>query len=163
MRIRNALAALLATLLVPAAASAQRVGPRNACVDLGDVIDAQTMESSRSFSVDRDTIGGWGALSVYISLTDANTSITRFDLDCTASYDGNVTDFTLQSCAVATGVCTSSDATWQKASPGSTNWVWRVDVEGYEDVECTVSVGAGTGAAADVVTVHGRLCVKGGS
>lgn len=137
---------------------------KNACDTLGTagvLINAQGMDSSQSFTITQDnTQGGYGVLTLFIALTDANTSITRFDMVCTGSEDNNATGYILQSCAIAAGVCTSTDSAWRKASPGTKNWPWRVDIEGFPDVECTFSVGTGAGAAADLLTVKGRMCVK---
>lgn len=152
--------AALAVLLTAAPATAQEVVvTKPYCVDIGTLISAQTMESSRSFSMDRvNGITGFTKLALQISLTDANTSITRFDVTCTESSDGNSEDYTPQECTVASGVCTASDSgVWQKASPGTKKWTYGVNLK-LPDMECTFSVGAGAGAAADLLTVKGRLC-----
>lgn len=153
--------AAVGCLLAPQPAEAQRAIGMRSCIDLGVVIDAQGMDASRNFELDRPNGSpGAGLLVVWIELTDGNTSITRFDMSCTASHDGNTTDYTIQSCTVASGDCTSDDSTWRKASPGTANWPWRIDVEGYPDIQCAFSVGTGSGAAADLLTVRGRLCGK---
>jgi hypothetical protein len=50
---------------------------------------------------------------------------------------------------------------FQKASPGSSYFSLRMDMDGYPDFACTFSVGAGAGAAGDLLTVKGRLCTEG--
>lgn len=164
------LAFILASLTAHMALGAND-GPSFRCYDLVDptthsanLIDAQTMASSRSFSINRDnTAGGFGVLTLWVTLTDANQSITRFDATCTVSDDGNASDYTPQDCT-AGATCTSTDAgIWQKATPTSgvttKRWPWRLDVNGLPDIECTFSVGTGSGAAADLLTVKGRICV----
>ncbi len=151
---------LATTLALQVAYGATSDGPRFQCQDLGNLITAQAMSSSRSFSLDRvNTAGGMGLLTLWVQLTDANTSITRFDGTCTVSDDGNVTDYTPQDCTSG-ATCTSTDAgVWQKASPGTKKWPWRLDVNGFPDIECTFSVGTGAATAvSDVITVKGRLC-----
>ena len=130
------------------------------------------MTSSRSFTIDLGSNGstdalnrgaGFGLLTVWLDLTDGNTSITRFDVTCTVSNDGNVKDYTPQVCDdTSDGVCTQTDAgIWQKASPGTKMWPLRMDIEGYPDIACTASVGTGSAAAADLLTAGWRICTKG--
>lgn len=157
----------LAALCLAAPALGAGMDGKRACVDLSGgsaVISAQTMESSRSFSYDgQNTSGGYDLLIIWIELTDANTSITTFRTTCTVSRNGNTTDYTPQVDAVAAGVSTQTDAgIWDKASPGSKNWPIRLGLSGYPDFECTFSVQAGSGAAADLITVYARLCTEGG-
>lgn len=154
--------ATLAVVLASQLSAAQSTGPKQICSPWVNGINAATMEANRTFEVERRwSDGSYGLVVVLISLTDANTSITRFDMTVTASDDNNTTDYTIQSCTTSAGACTSDDAAWRKASPGSANWPWRVDVEGFEDYEFTFAVGTGTGAAADLLTVDYRLCTKG--
>lgn len=153
-----------ATFLLCAVPSlALAMGSKENCVDLGVLVNAQTMESTRSFTRNTDnSTGGYGLLRLWVQLTDANTSITRFDIACTVSDDSNVTDYIPQVCdSTLDGVCTLTDSgTWQKASPGTKNFPIGLDIEGFPDFACAFSVGAGTGAAADVLTVRGRICTK---
>lgn len=157
--------ALIAALLVAPAAHAGGGSTEN-CADLGTVISAQTMASSRSFTYDwPNTFGGYDTLALYITLLDADVSITRFDITCTVSDDGNVTDYAPQECTVASGVATCVDAgVWQKASPATAAdtvyWSNRLDLVGFPDFQCAFSVGAGSGTAADVLTVKARLCTE---
>ena len=139
--------------------ASSEAGPtvKQTCVQANTLINAATFDAARSFNLNFNQYGGgFDVLSIYLEFTDANSSVTRFDGNCTTSLNGNTTDFEIQDCAVAAGVCTSSDTEWQKATPGTANWVWRVDVSGYQDVECTFDVGAGAGAAADLLTAHVR-------
>jgi hypothetical protein len=131
------------------------------CMDLGVLVDGLAMSSSRSFAVNTRSASGYGVLTLFTSLTDANTSITRLDLTCTGSDDSNTTDYEFEDCTVSAGVATCVDGgVWQKASPGSTKFARRVDVNGVPDLECTYSVGTGSGGAPDLLSVRGRLCVN---
>ncbi len=157
--MRSILAA--AILLVAQVASAQTTA--YACIDHGVVINGLALTSARSFEIERGPRdGGFGVLTLYIALTDANASITRLDIACTVSPDDNTNDYTMQVCDnTEDGVCTLTAVTgWQKASPGTSKFPIRVDINGHADYECTVSSGAGTPAAADVVTVRARQCVE---
>lgn len=165
MNLRHLVACGLVLLFSGASHAAPE---RNACVDLyvpgttTPLINGATMESTRSFAVDRpNTEGGYGLLSLWIDLTDANTSITRFDVACTVSRDGNAKDYTPQECTSSGGIYTCVDTgVWRKSSPGTKAWPLRLDVEGFPDFECSFAVGAGSGASADLLTVHARLCTK---
>jgi hypothetical protein len=163
--MRTLLAAALALLVPTLAAAAGTDAPYiDRCADIpaSDLISAQTMESSRSFSYNRTNAQGFDTLTLWVQLTDADTSITRFDVTCTVSDDGNSTDYEPQECTSASGTYTCVDSgVWQKASPGTSKFPIRLDVSGFPDFECTFSVGAGAGAAADLLTVKGRLCTGG--
>jgi hypothetical protein len=149
-------AALLVTLLAAQAAHAKL-----RCSQITTEVAGLAMSSSRSASFDGDNrTQSYDFVIYYFDLTDANTSITRFDSTCTVSFDGNVTDYTPQDCT-AGATCTSTAAgVWQKASPGSAKWSWRLDLKGYPDHECTFSVGTGSGAAADPLTVRRQMCAE---
>lgn len=134
---------------------------KEVCVNTGPQISAQGMDSSQSFEITGSPSNNFGLASVLLDLTDANTSITSFDMSCVGKVGLVDDEFTLQSCATSAGVCTSSDASWAKASPGTAKWVWRVDMEGIQTLKCTLSVGAGTGTGADLLTARVRLCTKG--
>ena len=130
-------------------------------------INALALTSTRSFEIERSSqTTGLGLLVVLVKFVDANSSITQVGMTCTTSNDNNTTDYTLQACTTSNGACDSDNASWDKGDaatgPGTSNWVWRVDTEGFEDVECTFASDAGTPAAADVITVDYRECTKGG-
>lgn len=148
-------------LFAPPAKEAQAALSGNVCRNVNTVITAAGMDSSQSFSIDTTPGQNYGLATVFLSLTDANTSITSFQMQCFGNYRKGSDDFKLQSCSTASGVCTSDDATWTKASPGTSNWLWRVDIEGLQSIKCTMSVAGGTGASADLLTANLRLCTKG--
>ena len=67
--------------------------------------------------------------------------------------------FVLQDCSTASGVCTSSDASWSKAiSAADKKWVWRVDGTGMYYLSCTATVTNGT--ANEHITVSGMVNTK---
>lgn len=121
--------------------------------------------ASGTFEVENLKLSGtYGLMILFLALTDANDSCTAVTMSCTGSPDNNTTDYTLQSCTTVTGVCTSADASWVKDASGNTTvdtkrWVWRVDIEGMEDVECTFT--DTSGAAADSLRVEAYLATKG--
>lgn len=167
--MKRILLLLFAIALLPQSALAQSIGPKQMCIQAINssgstaLIDAAVMTSSPSFSINRPNLdGGFDLFMLLIKLTDADTSITRFDLTCTASDDGNTTDYFIQDCTVAAGVATCVDAgVWRKASPGSKNWSYRLDVSGWPDIECTATVGTGAATATiDKLSVTGRFCTE---
>lgn len=158
--------ASLAVILFPAAALASP-DPRLCTPWTVNAINALSLSSSRSFEIERSSnTTGLGLLVVLVRFVDANSSVTQVGMTCTTSRDNNTTDHTIQACTTASGACTSNDASWDKGDavtgPGTANWVWRVDTEGFEDIECTLAADAGTAAAIDTVTVDYRECTKGG-
>lgn len=103
----------------------------------------------------------YSLLTLWTDLTDANTSITQFDITCTVDQAKGADDFTPQVCGSGSTVATCVQVDtgfWQKASPGTKKWPTRIDVFGYPDVECVLDVGAGTGASADAIVVDYTLC-----
>ncbi len=153
-------AALYISLCAIAAVEARGIGPLNARAVEGTLISAATLDANRSYTVQRKNQGAWGVLVNYISVTDDNTSISDITMTCYAGYDGNAPAYTIQDCSIVSGACTSNDATWSKdpAPSATTKWVWRVDIEGLEDVKCEfVPTG---GAVADTISVDVELAVK---
>lgn len=154
---------LLGILLIASVALA-RTGPLNNYVRSGsEVLDAQTLDAARTFRVSRDSgQGAWGLMSVFIQVTDANDSVTALTMTCSASIDGNTTDYALQDCVLASGAGTCYNLTWAHNPAATTSpkkWVWRVDIEGLEDVECVFTDTGG--AAADLLDVSLSFATKG--
>lgn len=155
---------LLALLFLPSVAFAG--GGSQLCSPVVTRVSALGMDSSRSFSYDGPGTSDYGLAVLYIDLTDANSSITKFTTTCTVSYDGNTSDFTPQECSSASGTYNCVDTgVWNKGDgitgPGTKKWPLRLDIEGFQDFECTFSVGSGSGAAGDLLTVKTQLCTKG--
>jgi len=132
----------------------QRCGPWTT------VVDGLDLQSSRSWTHDGNDHENWGIMTVLVNMTAQNT-VTRVDMACTGSPDGNTTDIPLSECTVSSGACTVDDATWQKTVAAADAWGMRVDVEGIDAWTCTMSVGAGSGTATDVISVYARVCTKG--
>ena len=154
------LIAFLTITLAASVAMAQQ-GPMKHCGPADKVINALGMDSSRAFEWEgTNSAGGWNVATLWIELTDANSSITRFDATCTVSHDNNTSDYTPQDCTAGATCTSSGSGVWQKATPGTAKWPWRVDITGFYDFECTFSVGTGSGAAADTLTVYRQLCVE---
>ena len=139
-------------------------GPKNLGMLPVATIAATAMDAASStFEVENAKLAGvYGLLLVLVTVTDANDSTTAVTMTCTTSADNNSTDYTLQVCTTAAGACTSSNASWVKDPSAITSpkrWVWRVDVEGLEDYECTFTDTGG--AAADTIAVSAYAAVKG--
>lgn len=146
--------ALSLTALVNVSCAVQ---PLERCSRWTTQVNGLDLQASRAWTHDGTDNESWGLMTVLVNLSQQNT-VTRVDLTCTGSDDGNTTDFALQDCAISAGACTSSDATWQKTVAAADQWVWRVDLLGLPDWECTMSVGAGSGTSTDVITVKTRVC-----
>lgn len=163
-RLLLALPAYLFMLL--AATSYGEVGPKQLTIDIGNLIATTTLDAaSTSFTVSQTpNSGGYGLLLVYVQVTDASNSVTALNLSCTTARS-NINSgaaYTAQSCTTATGVCTSSNASWTKDPSGITSpkrWVWRVDVEGFEDITCTFTDTGGD--SSDSIRVEGAWATKG--
>lgn len=130
----------------------------------GQGISTTTLDaSSSSFTVKLDAPsanGIWGLMIAWVTTVDADNGVSAITMSCTGSPDGGTTDYTLQSCATASGVCTSSDASWVK-NPGAntTRWPWRVDIEGFPEIECTFTDTGGD--SSDSVAVYITFATKG--
>lgn len=147
-------------------------GPLHAYSKYGTVISAATLDaSSTSFAINQDnatTAGIYGEMTVWIVVADSASgaganSVTALNMSCTGSPDGGATDYTLQDISVAAGVGTSVNASWTKDPSGITTpkkWPWRVDTEGYPEVECTFTDTGGD--VNDTLGVIVTFATKGG-
>jgi len=145
--------------------------PQPACSDATTCITAVGTDASRSFKVDNTIQGtfapvGSGLLLVWVALTDANDSVTGVSLACTGSYDDNTTDFRIPSCPWDSVNlrfnCESGSLFWNPSDETSADikyQVFRYDVEGIEDLECTFTFT--NGAAGDTITARQSFAVKG--
>ena len=155
--------ACLLILLVAAPALAGGVARSERKVLL-NAVAANAAAGSRTFTLlsigggsTKVADGGYNlaVLHFYMNWTATATAVT---LVCSASDDGGTTLYTMQSCDVASGVCTSSDSSWVKAISADTRWAWRVDLSGYSYISCVATV---TGGAADeAISVSGYLTTK---
>ena len=137
-------------------------GKKNAYQRVGELIDDAGLDTTPSFSMTNiPSSGTWGLMVVYVQVTDANDSVTALNMTCTGSIDNNTTDYTMQDCTVSGGTATCVDLSWTKDPSGIASpkrWPWRVDVEGFEDVECTFTNTGGV--AADKLDVSVAMATK---
>jgi hypothetical protein len=159
-----AVVALAGLVVLPINTAESTSRGRRSFGSMGTVITSTTLDAASStFEVENHnhyTDGLWALMSVWVKVTDGDNSVTAITMSCTGSEDQNTTDFTLQSCVVASGACTSSNASWVKDPSGMTtkNWVWRVDIEGVPDIECTFTDTGGD--ASDSIIVGASFAMK---
>lgn len=94
-----------------------------------------------------------------IELDDDNTSTSEVEMYCEVSNESGAPSAwaRIQSVAVSSGVATSSDALWEKATSGDKTWSWTVDPPVSTNMRCVFS---STGAAAtDVLSVSALVRV----
>lgn len=142
--------------LAPSVAFAQGVG-QHVTSDVKTLLSGVACNASagaRTFTLSPAGAGfGYGMGIFQVDFT--YNAATAVALACEASINNQTSWATLQSCSVSSGTCTSSDASWSKATSASDTWLWRVDFLGAPDVKCTVSCTGG--GASDTFTVYGRL------
>jgi hypothetical protein len=137
-------------------------GSGEVCQDAGEKInDDLDAASSYTFSVQK--WGGYGILTNYITTVDDDASVTNLTMKCQGSRDDGATLYDMQVCEVASGVCTTFDASWSTdpAATATDRWIWRVDFEGVEDIKCTFTPTGGA-ATVDTLSVFVSACTKGG-
>ena len=157
---------LAIVLLAPSVALAQ-VTPKTRSLELGTVlnnIDLDGAAAVRTFTIG-PSIGGTSLITgderlegyTWLDLRFAFTygASTDVGLTCTTSENGGTDEDTLQDCTLASGVCTSNDASWTKAVTASKKWRWRIGIKNGKRVKCVVtSTGAG---ASDQLTVKAKV------
>jgi hypothetical protein len=157
---------ILALSLLPASLSAGDLHKR---ASYGEVIAATTtLASSRSFEIE-NTIQGreggtWGLMLLWVAITDANDSETGVSLSCTASEDNNTTDWRIPACVWSAANtrydCEAGPLFWNPSDETSPKrQLFRIDVEGIEDIECTFAFTGG--ASADFIEVRASFAMKG--
>ena len=146
----------LALLTIPTMASADQRAIRQ---KLATLVDNLGLDASRSFTVSPCDANGYCYSTLVLSLNHStHDAASAIAMTCTTSLDSGTTNATLQDCDVASGACTSNDASWTKAISGVKAWPWRVDVAGYPSVTCTITdTGGGAG---DKITVLGLLVTE---
>ena len=139
------------------------VGPTQAYISLGEKIPLTTLDAATtSFQVDRSSGGIFGLMMIYIEVVDADDSVTAIDMACTASDDQSTTVWALQTCTVAAGTATCLDLAYTKnpaAIATPKRWMYRLDIEGVQSVECTFTDTGGT--VLDTIRVVVALSTKG--
>lgn len=150
------LAALALALATSYPAVAQDVGDHQ-FKDLGRVLNAvacNAAPAARTWTASAGQGAGWGLGAFQFDAAWAAAAGTM-TWTCYGSLDNGTTWAELQACSVASGVCTSSDASWSKAVTAADDWIWRVDFLGVSDIKCVYActVGAGT----ETATVYARM------
>jgi hypothetical protein len=125
-----------------------------------------TLASSRSFSITNDEIGNqaYGLALLYTFITDANDSETGVSLSCTGTRPGDGTAARIPACVWdATNTrynCEAAPLFWNPSDETSPKGqVFRVDIEGLVNVDCTYEFTGG--AAADSIEVLVDVATKG--
>ena len=156
--MRRLLCALVLLIAVPALAVPVNINRHERRVLTNKIASTSTLASSRSFTVSMTDIGegSYGLATIYTQITDANDSETGVSLACTASEDGNSTDFRIPACvwdAVNTRYnCEAGPLFWNPTDETSPKkQIFRIDVEGLVSFECTFSFTGG--AAGDTISV----------
>jgi len=155
------LLSLTLALCVCSAANAGTYENRSMRYALGTLLSAVALNAAaatRTATVSLDSPNdGYDLLILHID--HSNNAATDVQMSCEIQPDATSTDAVMQDCTVATGVCTSTDASWSNAVSGDEVFIWRVDISGYPgQVECTFS---GTSAgASDLITVKGWMTTK---
>jgi hypothetical protein len=147
-----------AVALAASPALAQETG-QHVWRDLGAVKTAVACNASagtRTWTASAGQGAGFGVATFQLNLT--RVAATDISLICYGSLDHGTSWAQLQSCSVAAGVCTSSNASWVKSVSGDAQVPWRVDFLGYPDIRCTFACTAGGGT--DLVTWYGRLTTE---
>jgi len=155
---------LVGLLLVATSSSvsARGVEDRAARYPLGTLVNAVALNAAAAsrtatFSVDGDR-SGYDLAALYIEHSNSSGALT-VTMSCTNLPSATDSDATLQDCTIASGVCTSDDASWEKSVTTDTVWPWRVDISGFPgQIDC-VFAASGAGAS-DTITVKGWLVTK---
>jgi len=160
MRFIFTLFALLTLAAAPALAqNANPAYPGMYLKPLGEVLASTAIDSSQCVTLTQAQMEGGSLLVLHIDGTFANNgnvTMTAFTIPAT-----NTTEYTIQDLETASGVGTSSNASWVKAvtAAGDENWPWRVDVAGFYRVKLCFIHSAG--GANDKITVVGHVSTKG--
>jgi hypothetical protein len=158
MRRFFAVLGLLAALLASPVRAAN-VGPGNGPHDfysIGRIFNAVACNAAagaRTWTSTAGTFSGYGLIGFQFDFT--RVAATWVSWTCEGTYNDGTSWAYAQSCSVAAGVCTSTDASWTKdVSGGSKNFIVRVDFLGASDIRCVWSCTAG--GATDLVTAYAR-------
>ena len=151
----------LCLMLAPVAAQAQQQQEGRArTYGLGTLVSNAGMDATRTAVIDLQAErSGYDIAKLTVAHTNAAGALSIVMTCYEDTSASSATTVVLQDCVVASGACTSYDATWTKAVTGSKQWVWRVDISGYSgQVNCTFAA-SGAGAT-DKITVTGQLSTK---
>ncbi len=119
------------------------------------VLTKSDTTTTRSFSIPGTR--GYGLVTVYLWHEDHNT-LSRVYMDCTGQYASR--DYVIQDCTLAFGDCASNPARWHTQPPitGTLLWPWRIDVMGYERVDCVLTFT--NGSAGDSVQADASMMTQ---
>lgn len=158
---------ILALVLLSAAPAYAQYAPKTRALELGTLLNniaGDASAATRTFAIGPkigaslttgdDRLEGYTWLDLRFNLS-VHSAVTAVTLTCNTSEDGGTTEEVLQDCSVASGTCTSSDATWSKAVTGVKVWRWRVGIKNGKRAECTVAFTSGD--ATDRLTVKGKV------
>ena len=153
-----ALAAVVATLILlqPATVAQAQRGPIHNYRKIPTPVLAKAdTTTTRSFTI--PSVTGYGIAIVYLWHAD-HASLSRVYMDCTGKYDTR--DYEIQDCTLAFGDCASNSARWhtQATITGAYLWPWRIDVMGYERVDCVLTFTGGS--ANDSIEVDGAMMTQ---
>lgn len=140
----------LPTIATAGAGDKHLVGPDRSAVTSGlSAVALDGAAGTRTFTFNPV---GYARVIFYVDYTHSNDG--TLTLTCTASDDGNTTDFALTTCTEASGTCTLNFA-GVIVTPSLTtdkDFVAVLGVHSYRSVECVLEHG-GTPDSADVATI----------
>lgn len=162
-RITRSIIAALA--LAPSLALAQ-YAPKAKTFEIGTLLNDIALNagaSTRTFTIGPligtglttgdDKLEGYTWLDLRFKFTYSASS--DVGISCTTSENDGTDEDIIQDCTIASGVCTSSDASWLKAVSASKKWRWRIGIKNGKRATCVVtSTGAGS---SDKLTVKGKV------
>lgn len=169
--MKKRLLAILAMLALPTVALAQSPSSLDNCKDLDTtavpVIDAAVLTATQTFTYTQTNStaasGFYKSMEVFMTLVDANSSISRLDWTCTGSRTNNATSVTPLDCSsVAAGVATCvAGGVFRTAVAGSAIYHFAIDISRVPDISCSLTVGGGAATAvSDVISVWRRVCTQ---
>lgn len=168
MRQRLILTLLILTSFL--AVGAQRRAPVNTSttVSLTTPISASDMDAaSHTAAIDGDQLDGFGLLTLFVDILDANDTVTLLSIECFGKKRGAAgNSYRIPVCiwdTVNTRYnCEAGPLAWNPSDETSSDTKsqgFRIDVESYANASCTITDTGGV--AADKLTVTAEAAVKG--
>lgn len=104
------------------------------------------------------SVSGHTRLKMYLTATDANSSMTSVTATCFDNITSSTTNaYAPQSCAVAAGTCTATDIVFTKAISGTKRFEFILDTSGLTYVFCTFTAGGTITASTDTLLGYYQL------
>lgn len=150
--------ALVAVVRIPS--SSVHAAPEVRAAAHLDDKETGDLSASQDFEVEVGRSRIFGLASIWICVTDADDSVTEVEMTCTGSHDNNTTDYVLQEIDAAGASTDEPSLSKNPSAMANKCWLWRLDIEGVEDFECTLSDTGGDGD--DSYDVDVTLASKGG-